>query len=130
MHEDELRADLQQTYGIDLDKAMGGEHSAAHIAALTAQLPAGARIRVCESPDDRWTSELCLLALIANQLNMLLYMLGAKKGDKKPALIGPSWMTGARSNKVDAQVMTIEQLRAELAKPRRAQHDKSAVGGE
>lgn len=116
-----MRADLQQTYGIDLDKAMGGEHSAAHIAALTAQLPAGARIRVCESPDDRWTSELCLLAMLANQLNMLLYMFGAKKGDKKPALIGPSWMTGARSNKVDAQVMTIEQLRAELAKPRRAQ---------
>lgn len=99
---------------------MGGEHTAEHIAALTVQLPAGARIRVCESADERWTSELTLLALLANQLNALLYMFGAKKGEKRPALIGPSWMTNANSGKVQAQVMTIDQLRAELARPRRA----------
>ena len=120
LHEDELRADLQQHYGIDLDAAVDGAHTARHCGALVAQLPAGARLRVCEEPDDRWTLELSMLAMLANQLNALIYMLGAKKGDPKPALVGPSWMTSGRSNKVQAQVMTIEQLRAELAKPRRA----------
>ena len=119
-HEDELRADFQQYYGIDLDRAMDGAHSAAHCGALVAQLPAGARIRVIEEPDERWTLESSMLAVLANQLNALLYMLGAKKGDKRPELIGPSWMTKAKSRKVDALVMTIDELRAELAKPRRA----------
>ena len=119
-HEDELRADFQQFYGIDLDAAVDGAHTARHCGALVAQMPAGARIRVCESDDERWSMESSMLALVANEINALIYMFGAKKGDRKPPLIGPSWMTNDRAGKVQAQVMTIDQLRAELAKPRRA----------
>ena len=118
--EDELRADLQQYYSIDLDHAMAGGHTANHIAALVAQMPAGARIRICENDDERWTLETAMLAAIFNQINALIYMFGAKKGDKKPALVGPSWMVDSRKNKVDAMVMTVDELREVLAKPRRA----------
>lgn len=120
-HEDELRADLQQHYGIDLDHALSGGHSPMHIAALVAQMPAGARIRICEDTDERWTLEASMLAAVFNQLNALIYMLGAKKGDKKPQLVGPSWMVEPNSGKkVDAMVMTIDELREVLAKPRRS----------
>lgn len=39
----ELRADLQQTYGLNLD-GMGRDYSYAHAACCAAQLPAGARV--------------------------------------------------------------------------------------
>ena len=121
VHEDELRADLQQFYNIDLDHAMDGAHSASHCAALVAPLPAGARLRVSEDADERWTLDASMLAAILNSLNSLIYMFGAKKGDKRPPLVGPSWMTSrSGERKVDAMVMTIDQLKAELAKPRRA----------
>ena len=118
--EDELRADLQEHYGIDLDFAMAGGHTAKHIAALVAQMPAGARIRICENDDERWTLETSMLAAIFNQINALIFMFGAKKGDKRPQLVGPSWMVSDSGKKVDAMVMTIDELREVLARPRRS----------
>lgn len=41
---DELRADMQQFYGLNID-GMGSAFSVAHGAALAAQLPPGARAR-------------------------------------------------------------------------------------
>ena len=100
---------------------MDGGHAAAHCAALVAQLPAGARLRVSEDADERWTLDASMLAAILNSLNSLIYMFGAKKGDKRPPLVGPSWMT-QRPNvrKVDAMVMTIDELREVLSRPRRS----------
>ena len=99
---------------------MDGEHGARHCAALVAQLPAGARVRVCEDRDEIWTLETSMLAAVLNAINSLIYMFGAKKGDPRPPLVGPSWMASGRGKKVDAQVMTIDELREVLARPRRS----------
>lgn len=48
-HPDELRADLQQYYGVDWDRRR--EHTATHVAALAAQLPSDARTFRAENPD-------------------------------------------------------------------------------
>lgn len=117
-HETALRADLQQTYGINLDDALNGTCSVVHLAALVEGLPPDARIRVIENDDAAWTLEKILLADIRNHLAMILWALGGGKNRPKPALIGASWMRSDGTQKLEAQVMTIDELMAELAKPR------------
>lgn len=114
--ENALRADLQRYYGIDLDAAMRGAHSAAHIAALVAYLPSDCNLRRLNDKDAAWTLRDILLASILNSLNMLIYGLSGKKGrGKKPQMVGPSYIT---KNKLPARSMTVEELLAELNKPR------------
>ena len=82
-------------------------------------MPPDARIRVIENDDAVWTLERVLLADIRNHLAMILWALGSGKNRPKPALIGASWMRSDNTSKLDAQVMTVDELMTELRKPRR-----------
>lgn len=116
--EDALRADLQRYYGIDLDHAMAGAHSARHVAALAAHLPSDCACRITREPDAAWTLEATLLAALANTLNAIAYgMSDPKRRGSRPQTIGPSSMRGGRN--VAQRAMTREQLMAALSKPRR-----------
>ena len=82
-------------------------------------LPPDARIRVIANDDAAWTLEKILLADIRNHLAMILWALGSGKNRPKPALIGASWMRSDGRQKLEAQVMTVDELMTELRKPRR-----------
>lgn len=98
---------------------MSGEHTAGHIAALVACLPSDCALYVARNPDNAWTLEATLLAGIFNRLTGLIYgMSDPKKRGRKPQPIGPSWMTKANMRSLDARVLTVDELMAELAKPR------------
>lgn len=116
-YEDALRADLQRYYGIDLDDAMGGAHSAAHVAALVRHLPSDCALRTSNDEDAAWTLEAVLLAGILNSLNSLIHGLGGKKRGKRPKLIGPSYMRG-KPEKLPTRAMTSGQLMEILNRPR------------
>lgn len=113
-----MRADLQQYYGINLDDALDGACSIVHLAALVENLPQTARIFAASREDESWTLEAILLADARNHLALILWALGGGKNKPKPQLIGPSWMRKDNTRKLDAQVMTVEELMTELAKPR------------
>lgn len=121
VHEDELRADLQQYYGVDIDRAMAGEHSAQHVSALVTQLPSDARLRHVDDDDREWDLDRTLLAALLNCFNALLYgMSDKRKRGRRPQLVGPSYMTGDRDGrKLDAQVMTVDELNEILSMARR-----------
>ena len=115
-----LRADLQQHFGIDLDRAMDGEHSANHIAQLVTQLPQQARLVHSVSKDAQWTLTDVLMAVLINNFRMFVYgMSDPKKRGQKPELIGPSYITEQQKNTLPARVLPINELMAELSKPRR-----------
>ena len=117
---DALRADLQRVYGIDLDHAMAGSHSAGHVAALTAHLPSDSCIYKARSADAQWGLDDVLLASLLNSLNALIYaMADPKRRGSKPPLVGPSYIANGRARKLDARTMTADELMAILAKPRR-----------
>lgn len=119
-HPDELRADLQRYYGIDLDHAMNGEHTAGHIASLVVCLPSDAALFRTINPDAAWTLQSVLLAAIFNNLTGLIYgMSDKRKRGSKPKRIGPSWIVNQDKRKLDARPMSITELMAELSKPRR-----------
>ena len=119
-HPDELRADLQRHYGIDLDHAMRGEHSAGHVAALAANLPLDARVYVAQNADASWTRQEILLAETRNALNKIIYMLAdPRKRGNPPEPVGPSWLTAGRMRSLEARSMGIDELMEELSKPRR-----------
>jgi len=119
-HPVELRADLQMYYNVDIDRAMAGEHSAGHVAALTACLPSDSAIMRAENPDAVWTLETVLLATVHNDIAALMWGMGdPKKRGARPRRIGPSWLTEADVRKLDARVLTIDELMEELNKPRR-----------
>ena len=117
--EDELRADLQQQYGVDLDHAMAGAHSARHVGALVAQLPPDARIRTSVDEDAEWTMDRMLFAGILNSVQGLAYMLADKrKRGPRPDPVGPSWLRRKADRKLPARVLSIDALMEELSKPR------------
>lgn len=120
LHPDELRADLQHYYGIDLDDAMAGRHSAAHVAALVACLPSDCHVLRAESPDAIWTLDSVLLASILNSLQGLIWGMSdkAKRGDR-PKPIGPSYLTDRPRHKLPAQVMPIDELDRKIETYRR-----------
>lgn len=120
LDEDEgaVRADLQRYYGIDLDDAMDGAHSAGHVAALITHLPSDASLYRARDKDASWTLEASLSALIFNLLQAYIYGMSDKKTrGKPPKQIGPSWMRS--EPKAPACAMTVDELMAELSKPRR-----------
>lgn len=114
---DELRADLQQTYGIDLDRAMEGEHGAAHVAACAACLPPGSRVLEAMDADTAWTMDRLLLVSIYNAVNLLSWSLCAERGTRRPQLAGPSWLRELSdgANKLKTMVMPVDELEAKLA---------------
>jgi len=99
---------------------MAGGHSARHIAALVVQLPRDCRIARAEDADAEWTLRDMLLAHIANALNSLIWGIGdPKKRGPRPKVIGPSWVSKGRTRKLPARLLPIDELMAELAKPRK-----------
>lgn len=119
-HPDELRADLQRYYGIDLDHAMAGGHTAGHIASLVVCLPSDAALFRAIDNDAAWTLQGTLLAAIFNNLTGLIYgMSDPRKRGKKPQRIGPSWMVNQGNQKLETRAMSISELMDELSKPRR-----------
>lgn len=122
---DELRADLQRIYGIDLDRAMSGEHTPNHIAALVKCLPRDSLIARAVNPDNEWSMESTLLADLSNNLAGLLWGMSdkRKRGGRRPN-IGPSWMR-VKARTLEARVMSIDELMNELNKPRKVAGDAS-----
>lgn len=98
---------------------MAGAHSTSHVAALAVQLPPDARIRVAEDKDRAWTLDSVTLACILNSLNALIYGLGdPKRRGAEPKPLGPSWLTRQAMRTLDARALPIDELMAELSKPR------------
>lgn len=121
-HEDELRADLQHYYGIDLDHAMAGEHSAGHVAALAFNLPPGSCLKAAIDPDAGWTRTDMLLAMLVNLFNALNYgMSDRKKRGPEPKRVGPSWMTKGDEHKrnIAKRALPVDRLMEILSLPRR-----------
>ena len=118
-NESMLRADLQQFFGIDSDRAMDGEHSANHIAQLIECLPQESRLSHSVNKDTQWSLTDVLLAVLINNFRMFVYgMSDPKKRGQKPELIGPSYLTTNKKT-LPARVLPINELLAELNKPRR-----------
>lgn len=69
---DELRADLQQYYGLNID-GMGKGYSHAHAAALVAQLPAQSRVKTHYNPDSEWGEVEKMLASIDYTLRLIAW---------------------------------------------------------
>lgn len=120
-HESALRADLQQFYGIDLDRARDGEHSPVQVAACACGLKPGARVLTAIDADYEWTLTDQLLATLVNHLRWLMYVLGGSKG-VEPEFIGTSRMrkkNNSRTRKLETRAMTVDALMKELSKPRK-----------
>ena len=97
---------------------MAGEHAPVHVAALVSQLPQDARVRVADDPDAEWTLTAVLLASLLNALRGLMWgMSDKRRRGPQPKPVGPSWMTGRRN--IAARAMPVDELVAELSKPRR-----------
>ena len=119
VHESELRADLQEHYGVNLDRAMAGEHSAWHISCLVEQLPLSARIRIASDADCAWGLQEVLTASLVNSLNGLIWGMGDKRTrGARPALIGPERLTRERMKSLPARAMSVDELMEKLSKPR------------
>lgn len=118
-----LRADLQQYYNVDLDAARAGGHSAAHVAALVAELPQTSRCRLALNIDNRWTLETSLLATLIN-------VVGAVFGGKgaKPLIDLPGADT-SNDKTITGVTMDAAQLMQLLAKPRTACTSDEIAGG-
>lgn len=71
-HPDELRADLQQYYSLDIDM-MGIDHSVAHYAACAAMLPLGSRTMSAIDPAAAWGWQERLLSLVEYDLRVLAW---------------------------------------------------------
>ena len=120
--EDALRADLQEYYGVDIDHAMAGAHTARHVGALVSQLPDTSRIAMGDGEDSAWTPDRTLMAGIMNILQYWRYgMADPRKRGSKPDVIGPSWMK-PRST-LPARVLSVDELLKELQLPREEEID-------
>lgn len=69
-HPGELRADMQRTYGLDLDR-MGTDYTVAHAAELASRLPAGSLTLGAERPELAWTDRDWMLWSIEFSLRVL-----------------------------------------------------------
>lgn len=118
-HPDELRADLQEFYGLCLD-GMGRDFSTIHAAALVVQLPEGSRVRSAYRPDAVWTVDRSLMAGVLNALNFIAWTKtrDGQRNRNRPVPVGPA-ADAARGRKAPATAMTVGELRTALAEPRK-----------
>lgn len=122
-HPDELRADFQQYYHLNID-GMGRDYTTLHAASLLTQLPEGSRVRLAYAPDAAWTSDRALLAAMVNDLNWLVWAQtkDAKHNRNKPRPIGPS-ARRPDERRVVGMAMAPDELLETIARIRReAQH--------
>ena len=120
---DELRADIQEHYGIDLDHAAAGAHSASHVAVLCEQLPRRSRTARAMDPDCEWGLRETLLATAVNHMAYWRWgMADRRSRGAPPQLVGPSWVADSnrRTASLPSRVITIDQLMDELGRPRGA----------
>lgn len=82
---DELRADMQQYYGLNID-GMGRDYSHAHAAVLMAQLPQSSRLARLSDPENEWSDETHFLSLIEYDLRVLAWQRSkdGQRGTNKP----------------------------------------------
>lgn len=105
---------MQRYYGIDLDKAISGEHTPNHIAELIRFLPQDSNISKAYNADADWTIERTLLAMLVNSFNLFMWGISDKsKRGTQPERIGPSYMR-LKNRKIDAQVMPADELLKKL----------------
>lgn len=114
---DELRADLQEVYGLNLD-GMGRDYTTLHAAALVSQLPEGSRVARAYDPDAIWTTDRVLAACVANAINWIVWSKtkDGQRGRNKPGLIGPR--PRDKEKHIRGIAMEPERLMAELARIR------------
>lgn len=67
-----MRADLQETYGLNID-GMGRDYSCAHAAALVAQLPPQSRLMVARDGSLAWDEPTYLLSHIEHAIRVLAW---------------------------------------------------------
>ena len=79
-HPDEVRADFQRYYGLNLD-GMGGDYSVAHAVSLCYALPRDSATVRAESPEAAWSDETYLLSAIEYDLRVLIWQ-NSKDGQK------------------------------------------------
>ncbi len=117
---DELEADFQQYYSIDLSRVFSmneAGYTSTHIACLATQLPTTSRTYIAVNPDFSWTIDTAVTADIANSLRIIISSL--QRGNKKPDFIlPPSKKKDTNNRKAKSKVMTREEL-DELLKMKR-----------
>lgn len=90
---DELRADIQQFYHLDIDdfNLDGAETTRPihRLAALTSQLPPESRVARAAHPELRWETSDYLLRQIEFQIRALMWSLGGGKGEKPQLIPSP-----------------------------------------
>ena len=86
---DELEADFQQFYGLDLSR-MGDDFTVAHAAVLASQLPREARCLREIDPNLAWSDETAALASIQYLVRCIVWQLGGGKGDKPQPVRTPA----------------------------------------
>ena len=84
-HPDELRADLQRFFGLNLDR-MGLDYTVAHAAACAANLPREAACVRAVAPEAAWSDETYLLSACEYLLNIIAWQntKDGAKGRNKP----------------------------------------------
>ncbi len=109
---DELEADFQQYYGIDLSRVFSvndAGYTATHIACLATQLPTTSRTFIAFNPDFAWSIDTAIEADIANSLRAIIHSFA--KGGKKPEFILPPSIQKKQDNKkISGMVMTRDEL--------------------
>lgn len=85
-YRDQLEADFQHYYGLDLRDLFTGKLSFRRAAVLTAGLPPGAGIRRLYGGESAWSDETTLIAQLVDLVANLSYQLAGGKGARpKPS---------------------------------------------
>ena len=90
---DELRADFQQYYGLNID-GMGADYSVTHAAVLAVMLPLGARVPSKADPSLEWSLDRQLAAATANAVRDLHWAMAGGGEADRPERIGPPAQAG------------------------------------
>lgn len=116
-HPDELRADFQRVYGLNIDD-MGESYSMHHAAVLAAKLPTDSLVFKAENPALEWSEAVYMLRNIEYMLRVLAWQntKDGQKGRKKPQPIEtPDERAKQRDKAVNTDWRYIaEQLNIEL----------------
>jgi hypothetical protein len=119
-HADELRADFQQYYGLNID-CMGYKYSLTHAAVLVEQLPSNSRVYCAIDPGAAWGWQEHLQALQLNALNWLVWSKtkDAEKKRNKPKPVQAPSKKHKRLAVGDSVVLPLDDYCKKLSKPRR-----------
>lgn len=115
LHPDELRADFQQYYGLNLDR-MGADYSPEHAGALCAQLPRGARTMLAEDEGLRWGDQEAMLSSIEHGIRVLCWQ-NTKDGQKGRNAPKPVALPGSRSARSKIERTDLDFVRSVLGGP-------------